>query len=128
MPPQNTVYDVSLHILPTSRVVINGDGNCFFRSVSWYMTGSEDQHSEVRQLMINHVMRNYEAIKAFSGKSEEDFREWICNKASTSGSVKHEDTHWADEDRTIRWADRLHGNYVIPFQNNHIFLCSSDEF
>ena len=73
MPPQNTLYDVSLHIPPTSRVVIRGDGNCFFRSISWYMTGSEDQHSEVRQLMISHVMRNYEAIKAFSGKSEEDF-------------------------------------------------------
>ena len=77
----------------------------FFRSISWYMTGSEDQHSEVRQLMINHVMRNYEAIKAFSGKNEEYFREWIRNKASTSGSVKHEDTHWADDDRTTHWAD-----------------------
>ena len=90
---------------PTSRVVIRGDGNCFFRSISWYMTGSEDQHSEVRQLMINHVMRNYEAIKAFSGKSDADFWQWIRNEASTSGSVKDEDTHWADEDRITHWAD-----------------------
>ena len=55
--------------------------------------------------MINHVMRNYEAIKAFSGKSDADFWQWIRNKASTSGSVKDEDSRWANEHRITHWAD-----------------------
>ena len=44
-------------------------------------------------------------LKLFQVKVRKIFREWIRNKASTSGSVKDEDTHWADEDRTTHWAD-----------------------
>lgn len=35
---------------------IVGDGNCLFRSLSYILTGSEDQHFLVRSLICNHMV------------------------------------------------------------------------
>ena len=34
---------------------IRGDGNCMFRSLSFIITGSEDQHMQVRRAIIRHM-------------------------------------------------------------------------
>ena len=34
---------------------IRGDGNCMFRSLSFIITGSEDQHMDVRRAIIRHM-------------------------------------------------------------------------
>ena len=34
---------------------IRGDGNCMFRSLSFIITGSEDQHMHVRRAIIRHM-------------------------------------------------------------------------
>ena len=39
---------------PTFFRRIAGDGNCLFRSLSYAVTGSESQHSEIRRLIVNH--------------------------------------------------------------------------
>jgi len=34
---------------------IAGDSNCLFRTLSYIITGSEDQHSKIRALIISHM-------------------------------------------------------------------------
>ena len=36
---------------------IAGDGNCLFRTFSFILTGSEDQHMAVRQAILDHMVR-----------------------------------------------------------------------
>ena len=35
--------------------LIKGDGNCLFRSFSYLITGTEQQHAQVRQAIVNHL-------------------------------------------------------------------------
>ncbi len=40
---------------PTGFKSISGDGNCMFRAFSFIITGSEDQHVQVRQAIVRHM-------------------------------------------------------------------------
>lgn len=41
---------------PATRVrKIKGDGNCFFRSISYVITGDEDSHGAVRQMVCSYI-------------------------------------------------------------------------
>ena len=51
---------------PTRNKQIAGDGNCFFRAVSYVITGSEDQHDAVRKLICDHII---ESPLLFDGKA-----------------------------------------------------------
>ena len=35
---------------------ILGDGNCLFRSLSYIITGTEAQHLQVREALLNHLV------------------------------------------------------------------------
>ena len=41
----------------TTVVRIVGDGNCLFRSFSYIITGSQDQHFEIRTAIVSHMRR-----------------------------------------------------------------------
>ena len=45
-------------ILKQPRTVksILGDGNCLFRSFSYFITGSEEQYRRVREVILNHMV------------------------------------------------------------------------
>ena len=40
---------------PRRLRTIKGDGNCLFRSVSYLISGTERQHMQVRQAILNHL-------------------------------------------------------------------------
>ena len=43
---------------PLATVRIKGDGNCFFRSLSHFLTGSQDYHEEVHLLVTSYMAHN----------------------------------------------------------------------
>ena len=43
---------------PTHSLAINGDGNCFFRSLSYFITGDEDQHAILRLHICKYITDN----------------------------------------------------------------------
>ena len=45
---------------PTCIIPILGDGNCFFRCISYFLTGTQNHHNICRQLTVNymHTIRN----------------------------------------------------------------------
>ena len=40
---------------PTFKHKVCGDGNCLFRAFSYLITGTEDQHFEVRCCIVEHL-------------------------------------------------------------------------
>ena len=47
--------------------LIQADGNCFYRCISWILTGCEEQHVQIRSLIVKH-MKSIDSIlqeKAF---------------------------------------------------------------
>ena len=40
---------------PSCVASIIGDGNCFFRTISYFVTGSERFHGELRSLVVSHM-------------------------------------------------------------------------
>ena len=54
----NDITPGGLHVsltVPASIRSIRGDGNCFFRSLSYIITGSEEQHESVRLAIVRHM-------------------------------------------------------------------------
>ena len=54
----NRISPGGLHIpltVPASVRSIKGDGNCFFRSISYIITGCEEQHEFVRRTILIHM-------------------------------------------------------------------------
>ena len=49
---------IGLSQAPLATVRIKGDGNCFFRSLSQVLTGSQDYHEEVRLLVTSYMVHN----------------------------------------------------------------------
>ena len=42
--------------------IIFGDGNCLFRSISYFLTGTEAYHVFMRNLLYNYIINHYEEI------------------------------------------------------------------
>ena len=42
-----------------------GDGNCFFRALSLYLTGDEESHIPLRNMITDHMVRNIYLFLAF---------------------------------------------------------------
>ena len=49
---------VPVNLCPSSTARIVADGNCFFRSLSFVLTGSQDYHQEVRLLVTTYMIDN----------------------------------------------------------------------
>ena len=43
---------------PSTIKHIAGDGNCFFRCINYCVTGSENFHLELRQMVVSHMEAN----------------------------------------------------------------------
>ncbi|KAK3104116.1 hypothetical protein FSP39_024549 [Pinctada imbricata] len=48
---------------PSSLKTIGKDGNCFFRCISYYITGSEDHHFIIRRKLVSHMLANQNVMK-----------------------------------------------------------------
>ena len=52
------VPNISVHATPQDKIRIIGDRNCFYRSLSCLIVGTEDEHTLLRRLMATHVQDN----------------------------------------------------------------------
>lgn len=64
--------------LRLDMLIMQGDGNCQFRSVSFGLYGTEDRHTEVRGRAIQYMRRNPSAFAVFLG---EDYQQYLDNMA-----------------------------------------------
>ena len=74
------------------------DGNCFFRAVSKYLTGNEDDHTQLRTMVVDHVHNNFRSYLKVSEKTRSDFHGYLTNMKKTHCENQ---SHWADTDIII---------------------------
>ena len=80
---------------------IVGDGNCFFRAISFSLTNSEDYHHAMRNAVCTHLIQNTELFKPFLRDNEMSVESHLCSsKMSLQGS-------WATEVEIIAMAHLL---------------------
>ena len=58
-----------LNGVPRRIHIVQGDGNCFFRAISFILTGSEDKHIVIRNKIVHHMTGPAKAeIENYTGK------------------------------------------------------------
>lgn len=77
---------------------ISGDGNCFFRAVSFYLSGSDHAHDRMRLEMCKHIMQNQAMFQKLL-RSNQCFQSYVKDMG-TFGS-------WATEVEVIAMSHML---------------------
>lgn len=55
----------------TIKEGINGDGNCFYRAVSWCLTGSQSHHAAIRESVYEFVRDNKDLLSSYCAEYKE---------------------------------------------------------
>ncbi|XP_071486145.1 uncharacterized protein [Diadema antillarum] len=50
--------DITFLSQPLTIYRITGDGNCFYRAISYVTCGKEDSHRDVRKAIVKHILQN----------------------------------------------------------------------
>ena len=69
---------------------VEGDGNCFFRSISDQLVGSENNHREYRDLACNYIENNKEFLKFFmeDDKPIDEYLEEMKKDSTWGGNIE----------------------------------------
>ena len=62
LPLLDSSIPISREDRPLQTVPVGGDGNCFFSCLSYILTGTEDAHSALRQLLCMFIQSFYEEL------------------------------------------------------------------
>jgi OTU domain-containing protein 3 len=108
---RNAALRLQLQRKQLKLVNVQGDGNCWFRAVSVNICGHENQHSELRRLIANHMPR-CKALRDLSGSDVETMR-----KCQQRASAMMRDKVWAGEDVILAAADYLQ-------RDIHVFIAA----
>ncbi|ULU12098.1 hypothetical protein L3Y34_015444 [Caenorhabditis briggsae] len=64
--------------LPGKTAFISADGNCFYRAISWCLTGSQRYHRKLRIATSEYLKKNEESMRKFCG-GELDYKKYVEN-------------------------------------------------
>ena len=83
-------------------ILIKGDGNCLFRSLSFVLTGSQDAHIKLRQLLWDYMLQHKQRIDTISTTSDHV----NTSKMQTLGK-------WGTEIELIAFASMIDTDIVV---------------
>lgn len=121
-PPSQSIFDVLK------------DGNCFYRAVSFLMTGSEENYATLRRLGSCSLRKNFHAIRDANLITERTYEEYVKvfnPEANGSYSTEGDIEALASSIRVQIMCFNTHGGYwqvfggeynqtiVIYYENNH---------
>jgi regulator of replication initiation timing len=86
---------------PSNIVTMKEDGNCFFRSIAYALTGSESQHTKVRDFVVQWMTENSSKIESTFGK------DYLIQSGMTDDGV------WATEAEILATAAALNTDIFI---------------
>ncbi len=76
---------------PCKFTAVQGDGNCFFRSIAYVLTGTEENHGFMRALIVSHMRLIKDKIEAFCLGRERTLDAYFRQ------SQMEQNTQWATE-------------------------------
>jgi hypothetical protein len=115
--------------IPSTKVVkIHGDGNCFFRALSYAVFGTQRHHALLRQLTIETMHRNWDvvveqAIDRYCGKkkipkpTDDSYKTWLSVTEYLSCLNTEKDKEWAG-DAEITAATMLLDTNICSYTTN----------
>ena len=80
---------------------IEGDGNCLFRAFSLIITDSQDQHMEIRQIIITHMYTLAPYLLGLHITQYSSIQSYICQERMD------EDRAWGSEVEILTFAHLL---------------------
>ena len=93
-------------IPPTKCFVINGDGNCYFRAVSFILTGVEKHHFVVRQAICGFIAIHYDDLNLFLAKYKD-------GEAYLKDTKMRENSMWGTELEIIATATMAKRDVIV---------------
>ncbi|KAK3083914.1 hypothetical protein FSP39_005261 [Pinctada imbricata] len=96
---------------PKKCQTIHGDGNCFFRAISFSVSNFERNHMIVRSLVCKHALSESTLFQSYLRNSSEDVKSYINRKRM------QENGSWATEFEIIVTAHMLQCN-IYTFSNS----------
>ena len=112
-----TQHDLSK---PDTEKEIVGDGNCFFRAISFSLTNSEEYYHVLRNAVCTHLQENNELFKLILRDNEESVENHLAlSKMSIEGS-------WATEVEIFAMAHLLNID-IYTYTNNHWLRFSCED-
>ena len=91
---------------PTKCFVINGDGNCYFRAMSFILTGVEKYHFVVRQAICNFIAIHYDDLNLFLVKYKD-------GEAYLKDTKMRENSTWGTELEIIATATMAKRDVIV---------------
>ena len=91
---------------PTKCFVINGDGNCYFRAVSFILTGVEKYHFVVRQAICDFIAVHYDDLNLFLVKYKD-------GEAYLKDTKMRENSTWGTELEIIATATMAKRDVIV---------------
>ena len=93
-------------IPPTKCFVINGDGNCYFRAVSFILTGVEKHHFVVQQAICDFIAIHYDDLNLFLAKYKD-------GEAYLKDTKMRENSTWGTELEIIATATMAKRDVIV---------------
>ncbi|XP_062594109.1 uncharacterized protein LOC134255598 [Saccostrea cucullata] len=99
---------------PMNSVPVEPDGNCFFRAISFCLTGKQDYHQSIRLAICNHLLENGLLFTSFLRPGENS----VENHISLSGMLM--DGKWATEVEILALSHLLKSGIHTYSQNRWV--------
>ncbi|XP_052695810.1 uncharacterized protein LOC128174255 [Crassostrea angulata] len=96
--------------IPNLTIPITGDGNCFFRAVSYCLTSTENHHHVVRSAICNHILKNENKFQSFLRSNEASVKNHV--------SSMEKEGNWATEIEIFALAHMLSVD-IFTFSNGN---------
>jgi hypothetical protein len=92
-----------------------GDGNCYFRCISYVLSGTEENHKIIRTQIVQHMRSISSSLESYLSQNMENY---LDDSGMENNSV------WATEAETFATASLLETDIVIYAQhgNKHSWL------
>ena len=117
MSSNDTVQNEENMDRPIGIIEIDRDGNCFFKAVSFTLTGVQDFHREIRLAICNHLLQNQLLFKPFLRNEDCSVENYI------SSTCMIENGTWATEIEILALS-HLIGTHVYVYSDNRLILFS----
>uniref|UniRef100_A0A8W8MHH3 OTU domain-containing protein n=1 Tax=Magallana gigas TaxID=29159 RepID=A0A8W8MHH3_MAGGI len=104
---------------PLSTKQIASDGNCLFRAISYSVSNRQEHYKQVRNAVVNHMMKSSDALKSFLRPQYSSVEEYI----KLSGIEK--DTVWGTELEILAAADLLKTDIFTFYEGSWIKYSAS---
>ncbi|XP_062580136.1 uncharacterized protein LOC134242119 [Saccostrea cucullata] len=118
VPPENQPFEKQLG-KPCDEHKISGDGNCFFRAVSFSLTNSEDYHYDLRSAVCKHMLENEDYFLSFLRRGERSVKDHVLMSSMEKNGT------WATEIE-IKAMSHLLGVDIYTFSNNRWLKFSAE--